>query len=104
MDSALGVMVEQGGGHLAAAGVVDTDEQDLGHVFDDGSFGLGEGAQLLAGEPVNEQGDEVDHPCPREPADGLIHVAFDGLQRVDAPELPGRGWVRRPGRSTFHGA
>jgi hypothetical protein len=26
MDSALGVVVEEGGGHLAAAGVVDTDE------------------------------------------------------------------------------
>ena len=45
---AFGVVVEEGGGHLAAAGVVDTDEQDLGHLFDDGSFGLGEGAQLLA--------------------------------------------------------
>jgi hypothetical protein len=31
-------VVEEGGGHLAAAGVVDTDEQDLGHVLDDGSF------------------------------------------------------------------
>jgi hypothetical protein len=62
MEAALGVVVEQGGGHLAAAGVVDTDEQHLGHLFDDGSFGLGEGAQLLAGEAVDEQGDEVDHP------------------------------------------
>jgi hypothetical protein len=33
-------VVEEGGGHLAAAGVVDTDEQDLGDVADDGSFGL----------------------------------------------------------------
>jgi hypothetical protein len=32
MHPALGVVVEQGGGHLAAAGVVDTDEQDLGRV------------------------------------------------------------------------
>jgi hypothetical protein len=29
---AVGVVVEQGGGHLAAAGVVDADEQDLGSV------------------------------------------------------------------------
>jgi hypothetical protein len=64
MDLALGVMVEEGGGHLAAAGVVDTDEQDLRHVFDDGSFGLGQCAQLLAGEAVDEQRDEVDHPGP----------------------------------------
>jgi hypothetical protein len=65
----------------------DTDEQDLGDVFDDGSFGLGEGAQLLAGEAVHEQGDEVDDPRPGQPVDGLIDVAFDGLQRVDAAEL-----------------
>ena len=49
MDPALGVVVEQGGRHLGTAGVVDTDEQDLGHLFDDGSFGLGQGAQLLPG-------------------------------------------------------
>jgi hypothetical protein len=37
LDSALGVVVEQGGGHLAAPGVVDTDEQDLGRVLHGGS-------------------------------------------------------------------
>jgi hypothetical protein len=56
MDSAFGVVVEQGGGHLAAAGVVDTDEQDLGDLAHDGSLGLGEGAESLSGEAVDEQG------------------------------------------------
>jgi hypothetical protein len=34
-------VVEEGGGHLAAAGVVDADEQDLGGVFHGGSLGVG---------------------------------------------------------------
>jgi len=62
VHAALGVVIEQGGGHLAATGVVDTDEQDLRDVAHDGSLGLGEGAQPFAGEAVHEQGDEVDHP------------------------------------------
>jgi hypothetical protein len=90
MDSALGVVVEEGGGHLAAAGVVDTDEQDLGDVAHDGSLGLGEGTEALAGEAVDEQGDEVDHPGPAHAVDGLVHEPFDGLQRVDATELLGQ--------------
>jgi hypothetical protein len=55
------VVVQQRGGHLASAGVVDTDEQHLGHVLHDGSFGLAKGAQPVAGEPVYEQRDEFDH-------------------------------------------
>ena len=38
-DRALGVVVEQGGGHLGAAGVVDADEQDLGEVGHQYSLG-----------------------------------------------------------------
>ncbi len=87
MDPALGVMIQERGGHLGAAGVVDADEQDLGDVLHDGSFGLGEGAELLAGEPVDEQGEEVDHAGALEPVDGLVDVALDGLQRPDATEL-----------------
>jgi hypothetical protein len=41
MDAAFGVVVEEGGGHLAAAGVVDTDEQDLGRVGHGDSLGVG---------------------------------------------------------------
>jgi hypothetical protein len=66
---------------------VDTDEQDLGDVAHDGSLGLGEGAQALAGEAVDEQGDEVDHPGAGHTVDGLVHEPFDGFQRVDAAEL-----------------
>jgi hypothetical protein len=41
MDLAFGVVVEEGGGHLAAAGVVDTHEQDLGGVGHGDSLGVG---------------------------------------------------------------
>jgi hypothetical protein len=34
-------VVEEGGGHLAAAGVVDTDEQNLGRVGHGDSLGVG---------------------------------------------------------------
>jgi hypothetical protein len=47
MDLALGVVIQQRRRHLGTAGVVDTNEQDLGHVFQDDSFGLGQGAQPL---------------------------------------------------------
>jgi hypothetical protein len=59
---------------------VDTDEQDLGHLFDDGSFGLGQGTQPLTSEPVDEQGDEVDHPGPGHAVDRLVDEALDGLE------------------------
>ena len=52
-------------------------------------------AQLLPGEAVHEQGDEVDHPCPRQPVDRLVHVAFDGLQREDPAELLGQRLMER---------
>ena len=69
MHPALGVVVEQGGGHLAAAGVVHAHEQDLGGVLHQGSLALGEGAQALSGEAVHEQEDEVDHPGPGQAVD-----------------------------------
>jgi hypothetical protein len=90
MDLASGVVIQQGGRHLEAAGVVDTDEQDLGDVLHDGSFGLGEGAEAFSGEAVDEQGDEVDHPGARQPGDGLVHEPLDGLQRV----VPRNSWCR----------
>ena len=40
---------------------------------------------------MHEQGDEVDHPGALEPVDGLVDVAFDGLQGVDAAEFGGQG-------------
>jgi hypothetical protein len=48
-DPALGVVVEQSGGHLGAAGVVDADEQDFGFVRHGVSLTSGDGVESLAG-------------------------------------------------------
>ncbi len=56
VDLAAGQVVGQGGGQLRPAGVVDADEQQLGHLFGDPSLGLGGRDQLLAGEPPDQQG------------------------------------------------
>jgi len=45
-------MVEEGGSHLGASGVVLTDKQNLGDVGQDASSNLGEGPKPLAGEPL----------------------------------------------------
>ena len=42
MDAAFGVMIEKGGGHLGASGVVHAHEEDLGNIGHDASFSLGE--------------------------------------------------------------
>jgi hypothetical protein len=39
------------------------------------------------GEPVDEQGNEVDHSGTGQLVDRLVDVALDGLQREDAAEL-----------------
>ena len=57
VDTPLGVVVEQRCRHLGAARVVDADEQDLGHLGHDSSFGLGEGAGALSGEATGEHTD-----------------------------------------------
>ncbi len=54
MNAALGVAVEQAGGHQGPPGVVDAYEEDLGHFGDESSLDLDEGAQALAGEPLAE--------------------------------------------------
>jgi hypothetical protein len=56
MHPPLGMVVQQRGGHLGAAGVVDANEQHLGNVFDNGSVRLGQGTQLLPGEAVHNSG------------------------------------------------
>ena len=71
MHPTLGVVVEQGGGHLRAAGVVHADEQDLRDVGHDGSFGVGERGEAVGGERPEvgrralEDGDVGEQPGPR---------------------------------------
>ncbi len=59
VHAALGVVVEQRRGHLAAPGVLDADEEDLGNVLGDRALDLAERAQPLAREAVHEQRHEV---------------------------------------------
>ena len=52
---------EQTGGHLAAARVVDADEENFGDADDDGSCRLGEGTEACTSEAANEDGQERLH-------------------------------------------
>jgi hypothetical protein len=79
VDPARGELVEQAGGHLAAAGVLDADEQDLGHVLGDRALELAERAEPLASEAMDEQRDEVLDGCGGQLADRLGHIALDRL-------------------------
>jgi hypothetical protein len=52
-------MVQEGGGHLRPAGVVDADEQHLGNFGHGNSLDLGESTEAFASEAFGEQGHEV---------------------------------------------
>ena len=56
VDPPVGELVEQPGGHLAAPGVVDADEQDLGHVLGDRALDLAERPQPLTRERWTNEG------------------------------------------------
>jgi len=51
---ALGVVGEQGGGHLGAPRVVHAQEQHLGHVLGCVALGLGQGGEPVGGEALRE--------------------------------------------------
>jgi len=81
-------VVEEAGRHLGPAGVVDADEEDLGHIGHESSLDLGEGAEALAGEPLGEQGQEGgDLGRLGQLGERLVDEALDGLDREDAGEV-----------------
>lgn len=57
-------------GHLGPAGVVDADEEDLGYLLGDPSFGLGRGLELVLGVACGE-----DRQVVGDPGDGLEGLA-----------------------------
>ena len=59
MDAPVGVVVEQRRRHLAAAGVLHADEEDLGDLLGERALHLAERAQALAREAMDEQRHEV---------------------------------------------
>ena len=79
MDAVLGAQLHEPGGHLAAAGVVDADEQHLGHVLRHEPLRLGECFEPFTGEPVREHGHEDIHPARAEQVERLGDVALDRL-------------------------
>ena len=81
MDLALGVVIEQRGGDLVAADVVDADEQDLGHVLAELALDLGERPQPLAREAVHQQRHEAVESRPGDASSDPDHVALDRLGR-----------------------
>src|SRR5207244_9078810 len=58
VDAAVRLMIQQRRRHLASAGVVDADEQDLRDFLHEHSLCLGERVQTLAAVAVNEQRNE----------------------------------------------
>ena len=62
MHAAGGELVEKSRCHLAAPGVLNADEQDLGHVLCDRALDLAERPESLTRESVHEQGNEVPDP------------------------------------------
>ena len=97
MDPAVRAQLHQPGGHLAAAGVVDADEQHLGAVGRDQVLGLGERLQPLAREAVREHGHEDGDLRVAEQVQRLGDVPLDRLDREDPRELG-----LQPGRSLLH--
>ena len=87
MHLSLGVAVQQRGGHLTSAGVVDAHEQHFGHVLGDLSLGLGEGLQAFSREAIDEQRDVLLETGAAECRHRLFHEALNGLSRKDAAEL-----------------
>jgi hypothetical protein len=94
VDAAFGVVVEQRGGHLAAAGVLHAHEQHLGHLLGDRALHLAERAQALAREAMAEQRHEVLDARVGERLQRLGHVALDRLGRERAGELLGQAIER----------
>ena len=89
MDAASGAQLDEPGRHLAAAGVVDADEQHLGHLLRHEPLRLGECLQPLAREAMREHGHEDVDLARAEQVDRLGDVALDRLPREDAGELVG---------------
>ena len=59
MDKPSRTLMEEACGHLAPAGVLDTDEKHLGDILRDRPLRLAKRAKTLTRETVHEQGDEV---------------------------------------------
>jgi hypothetical protein len=87
MDAASGVMVQQRGRHLAAAGVVDAHEEDLRNALHDAPLALPERLETLPREPLGQDGDVGDDPRVLPPPQRLAEVPSDRLACEHTLEL-----------------
>jgi hypothetical protein len=87
VHAALGVVVQQRRGHLAAPRVLNAHEQNLGNLLGDGALNLAQRAQAFPRKTVHEQRHEVLQPRALERLQRLRHVSLDGLGRERAGEL-----------------
>jgi hypothetical protein len=85
-----GVVVEQGSGHLGAAGVVHAHKQHLGHVGHGDSFVLGGGVAALAREPRGQHRQVgMDRGSRGELVEGVVHNCGHRLGGEDPVEPVG---------------
>ena len=87
MDRPPRAELDEARGHLAPTGVLDANEQHLGLLLGDESFGLPERLESLAGEAVGEHRDEDIDLRLAEQVDRLGDVACDRLARERSGEL-----------------
>ena len=103
VDAALGAELDEPCGHLAAACVVDADEQDLGYVRGHEPLRLRERPQTLAREAMSEDGDEDIDLARSEQFDRLGDVPLDRFLREDPGELVGERGCGLPDVILGHG-
>ena len=87
MNSTLGSPVEQAGRHLAPAGVINTDEEDLRDVFLHSALRLGKGSQPLTSETVDKDGHKLRSPRSRQSLERFPNEAGDSRFGEYSPEL-----------------
>lgn len=76
MEAVAGSVLEQRGGHLGAAGVLDADEQHLRHRLLDGAFCGGECGEPVSGEPFGLRAPGSSEPERSRPG-GVVHLGPD---------------------------
>src|SRR5918994_5489302 len=90
VDPAPPQLVHQACGHLAAAGVLDADEQNLGDLLRHHALHLRQGAESFTGKAVYEQRDEVLEADVLQRIQRLLDIALDRLAGEDPRELVGQ--------------
>jgi hypothetical protein len=95
MNPSLRSVVEERRRHLATPGVLDANEQDLGHLLHQLALRLSDGHETFAAKAVRQDGNVIVEAHLAERLDGLPNDTLDRFGRDDAAKL-GREVVRLP--------